>query len=266
MARTVHGKSSRSTGTEQPVFPRWHWRLLFGTSLAALLSIVAVTLSARYYLKNKERAKPPTEEVAQTNHPDTKPAGATSKQVTKRPDPTIDEKKPETKKVVTSPQPKPKSIETSEQPPKLAATATPEKININEVVLVEKAPEPLSLPVGTSFSILKREIIRQSLLLTAREQFGLRVRDGALAETTPNRLPAAQRLLITSVLTPGKLNFVQVEQGELGARKPVLKVELASTIDDIRGLVATVEQLSRKEIVELLKGGQTQFNESSLSY
>ena len=69
-------------------------------------------------------------------------------------------------------QPVPKASEGKIEVPQATFKQAPLPIKLDEVVFLERAPEPPSLPIGTTFCMLNREIIRQSFLLCAREDFG----------------------------------------------------------------------------------------------
>ena len=70
-------------------------------------------------------------------------------------------------------------MEVKKEPPKSPASVTPDKIQKDQVVFLERALKPLSFAPGISYSLLKRELLREALLLSAREEFGLRTRDDA---------------------------------------------------------------------------------------
>jgi len=150
------------------------------------------------------------------------------------------------------PQPEPKRPE----PVKQITLAEPEKIKSDASILLERAPEPLSFPESfparVSFSMLKREILRQSFIITARDDFGLQVRDGALGESLSEREGASQKLMLTSTLIAGKSNVVHVEQGEPGARKSILQVEFSKSGNDAAPLAASAQGLSRQQFANLL--------------
>jgi tetratricopeptide (TPR) repeat protein len=246
-------KTARSRNFGSSRYPRWHWAMLGGASLAVCLSIVAVVFAARFYQKSKDRAaERADEQVAIANPPAPGDGNAPSSQNVKKKEPKIQSKtKEDEQKIPEKPKTKDPPIEPKKQLP--AVAGVPEKVKNDEILFLEKSAEPQSFPVGTSFGILKREIIRQALLLSAREQFGLRTRDGALDEAAPDRLTAAQRFSVASILTPGKSNFVQVEQGELGARKPVVKLEFSNTVEETVRLAASAELFSRIEFANLFQ-------------
>ena len=101
--------------------------------------------------------------------------------------------------------------ENKKEVPPVFAKVAPEKIKIDQVVLLESPVQVQGFVQGHANSVLKREIIRQALLLTAREEFGLRTRDGVLGELPPDRLAAGQRFQISSILVPGKSQLGNAE-------------------------------------------------------
>ena len=110
--------------------------------------------------------------------------------------------------------------------------------------------------MGTDYGILRREIVRQSLLLAARDDFGFRVRDGSLGETAPASLAASQRLLVESTMRQEKAGSVVVKQGEQKSPKPVLSIEVDRKINEGVNLAPVVEASAgwaRNEFAAILK-------------
>ncbi|MDB5338513.1 MAG: hypothetical protein JWN70_4132 [Planctomycetaceae bacterium] len=103
--------------------------------------------------------------------------------------------------------------------------------------------------------ILIRELIRQAVLLTAREEFGLLTRDATLGETLPKESKLATPPLEISVASDGA-NSANVV---IRIRKPDGLVELANyrfrfeMSDPFRALTVQVEGHSRKEMVAILE-------------
>ncbi len=104
--------------------------------------------------------------------------------------------------------------------------------------------------------ILPREIVRQALLLSAREELGLGTRDAALGEPIPDGLPENERLHVGSVVN-GRLSRCVVSRGP-AARREVLTTDERTVpggtdaIDHV-ALIVWAEQMSRKESVAALR-------------
>lgn len=124
--------------------------------------------------------------------------------------------------------------------------ATPQAVVLNEVPPGE----------GVSGGILIRELVRQAVLLTAREEFGLLTRDATLGEVLSSN---------SKLATPPLDIFVAAPLGDEVAivrivlRKPDAPVELAkfqvtfASDTAIGGLTTKLESQSRKELVAVLE-------------
>ena len=113
---------------------------------------------------------------------------------------------------------------------------TPHVLPISEPVVSENplasTPEGLSdviyLPrepfeEKISHDILGQELDRQALWITAREEFGLRPKDGGIGDAKPEGLPADRIFHVSLKLTEARMvSLTSVfEQGEKGQRRRV---------------------------------------------
>jgi tetratricopeptide (TPR) repeat protein len=134
--------------------------------------------------------------------------------------------------------------------------AAPDPLRGADGIFLEAAVPDLLFLQGTNYGLLRREILRQAVLLAAREEFGLRARDGALGDVAPARLAPAQRFLAASELptkTPGTL---RLEQGDPTGRKLVLSRDVAATFvmpDGLPKFTEAAEALARAEVAATLK-------------
>lgn len=108
-----------------------------------------------------------------------------------------------------------------------------------------------------------RELVRQALLLAARESLGLATRDATLREVIPDDLPAANRLHVTARFQVNAPARFVIERRAESARMPLLQAEgeaWRARPDDVLTVLQRAEILSRTDFVNALAaagfGGQ----------
>ncbi len=124
-------------------------------------------------------------------------------------------------------------------------------------VYMEPAPPPTDYTPGPTYGILQREIIRQAVLLAAREECGLTPRDATLGEVPPDDLPAGNRLHVDVHMHQQRTFRVRAECGPEGKREPLwLHDEKPTARLDLDDLTRFAEAQARAEIrAALLKRG-----------
>jgi tetratricopeptide (TPR) repeat protein len=99
--------------------------------------------------------------------------------------------------------------------------------------------------------LLARELVRQALLVAARDELGVLTRDYWLGEPMP---AAGGEAPLDLAVTPGNPNRIEILRGVEAERKVVADVELRlGARDYYPGLISAVERLSRTGLVESLK-------------
>ncbi len=142
-----------------------------------------------------------------------------------------------------------------ETPPDKLKITDPSKISSKDVLYLEPQRE-LVFVDGRTYGIFRREIIRQALSITAREDFGLRTHDGVLGEAAPKDLLARQRLYVDAIFKGDKDSFVVVKQGDGKEHAAVLRIEIdpkASKDGKIAAMVAAADAWSRAEFTRLFQ-------------
>jgi hypothetical protein len=136
-----------------------------------------------------------------------------------------------------------------------AAEEEPRPVSTLALTLQE-TDEDVENPVAQS---LVREILRQAILIAARDELGLSTRDMALRETIASEAnDVTQPLDVHTAQSLGK--FVRIRLGKLGGAGPVLFYEKQIPAALQKGgvfsyleLAAAAEALSRTELVDALK-------------
>lgn len=109
--------------------------------------------------------------------------------------------------------------------------------------------------VGSEQGILARELIRQSVLIAARDELGLDTRDEAIGDSPPAGREGAAVEVITH-FRPGAISQVIVRRVEGEHVESLLKLDLgspASRTDTLVHLLTIAETLSRTEFPKVLK-------------
>jgi tetratricopeptide (TPR) repeat protein len=103
---------------------------------------------------------------------------------------------------------------------------------------------------GIEHSQLCRELIRQAILLAAREELGWRAEDAWLGDHIG---AGSQTVPLDVVGVPGPRNEIDILRGPYPQQRRIASVELPSDIDDEASLLAACETLSRTKFPEILK-------------
>lgn len=106
--------------------------------------------------------------------------------------------------------------------------------------------EPYSMP------ILERELVRQAVLLAAREELGLRTRDGGLREVGAPADPGAEQSISVRWFRDGRL-VVGLSRANFGAPPSPPSFPPPASGDGLPQLARRAEALSRGELPGLLK-------------
>jgi hypothetical protein len=125
------------------------------------------------------------------------------------------------------------------------------------VVVFERPSETTTAQDGSFRGILARELVRQTVLLAAREELGLLTRDLALRETFPSAPTHEEkvRLILRSQLVPGGESRISLHRGDGATAEILWKMDLTLAPGDgvAYGLLAEVlERLARTEIPQTL--------------
>jgi tetratricopeptide (TPR) repeat protein len=229
-------------------YPRRHWVIFKSSALAAGLSLIAVLASWRYYQGKKDRPAHPGDEPAEVVSAET-----ARPPVVVPPPPGISVPKQPAgppKDAVKAPAPVP--------PPPVVKqdSAAPESLKGAGPVFLESAVPDQAFVQGNLYGLLRREVVRQAVLLAAREDFGLDARDGALGEPAPDRLPPACRFRTTTAFPAKKAASFRLEQGDPAARKTVLSAELPATSklpDWLVHFTGSADALARTEVADTFR-------------
>ncbi len=122
-------------------------------------------------------------------------------------------------------------------------------------VALHRPLEPAQVVPGTEQSILAREILRQAVLIAAREVLGLHTRDGVLRETIPEKA-TSRFTLATGVAGRSRLHFhIDLHKKlEDGAEEVVWRYELpVKGNENYDEIIATAESLARIYLPKALK-------------
>jgi tetratricopeptide (TPR) repeat protein len=124
-------------------------------------------------------------------------------------------------------------------------------------VFLEPSTPPTDYTVGPSYGILMRELLRQAVLLAAREECGLTPRDATLGEVPPEALPPRHLLQVDVYLHQDRLFRVRAECGPDRKREPLWQYEQKpSGSIDLDGIASFAETQARGQIrTALLKRG-----------
>jgi tetratricopeptide (TPR) repeat protein len=125
----------------------------------------------------------------------------------------------------------------------------------SDVLYLEPAERPRDLTVGITYSTLLREIVRQEFLVVAREEMGLRTRDGSLREPKPDKLPDANAFQITVVMRLPEKMTVTVRRGAADKREILLEKEytpVKEKAEETACLVTCAEETLRKDFAAVL--------------
>jgi tetratricopeptide (TPR) repeat protein len=147
------------------------------------------------------------------------------------------------------------SAEQTAGPAKIT-TVAPAKMSPKEIVFLEAPPKENELTAGRLYGILQRELVRQSFLITARDEFGLRTRDASLGETAPTKLAAPQRLLVDSKFQDNNGSLIAVSQEKANAGTALLKIEVDSRTGQSKAIdrmLKAGDGWSRTEFAKILE-------------
>ncbi|HKB01538.1 MAG TPA: hypothetical protein VKD90_04920 [Gemmataceae bacterium] len=99
---------------------------------------------------------------------------------------------------------------------------------VDPVVFVEPADPDGDAANSAATGLLRRELYRQALLVTVRDELGLTTRDGALREAPPADLPSTNRLRINPRLSLAETHEVKIEVGPTAASRAIWKARAAA--------------------------------------
>lgn len=117
-----------------------------------------------------------------------------------------------------------------------------------------RGPETFEAIQGTAQQLIHRELIRQAVLLAARDELGLATRDELLDDAPPGD-GDGEAVEVSTLFRPGRTRAV-VRRGEGDGAETLLLADLGEQPDGAGyevGLVERAEALSRTDFVDLLK-------------
>lgn len=158
-------------------FPLRHWVIFGGSFTAVVISMIAVVVSLRFYRSRTGELPGFTGSgiVAASPSRAAPPAGKVA-------------------------------------PAAAVAEFQPPLEEPKEKMVFLAAPPPIqTLQGGISYEMLRREIVRQAFLLSARDEFGLSTRDGASRDSPSKPLPVTSQFQIDSHIIPAAKTHVLVE-------------------------------------------------------
>jgi tetratricopeptide (TPR) repeat protein len=133
--------------------------------------------------------------------------------------------------------------------PIVALPPSPDK----KVVYLDKSSQwKIFFNVVPTQSILAKELVRQALLLSAREEAGFLTRDAWLGDSMPDDAPD-ETFNITA--TPGQPNKLSIELGQNANLKKIAELDLKTDADFYKDFLQKTEELSRGRFLTVLKNG-----------
>ena len=124
------------------------------------------------------------------------------------------------------------------------------------VVFFEAPDLYANVPIPRVTGLLRRETYRQAVLLAAREELGLTVRDGTLRELPPDVLPLNNRFHVNAAFLVGKPHELTLEVGPAAASRTLWKLagaQPATEFEEPLEALAAADALSRGGCVAALK-------------
>ena len=115
--------------------------------------------------------------------------------------------------------------------------------------------EPANVPPGTELSTLFRELVRQSLLLAAREELGLQTRDALLGEAGPDPSPPGGKgpLDFTMNWSPAGYRLEILDRTWGGPPKTLWSFRNPTNGHSVESLTIMMERLSREQMPAALQ-------------
>lgn len=117
-------------------------------------------------------------------------------------------------------------------------------------------PESFEATKKTDQSILVRELVRQSVLIAARDGLGLATRDEVIGDAAPPSAPNGPSIDVASLLRTNEPARILIARSDGKQSDDILRENLPVTKEgllDVVGQLAAIEPLSRQKFPEALK-------------